>query len=52
MKQTVNTLKLSRKSGKQEFTLYVKLVAIGLGVVGAIGFVVQFVASLLRLTGK
>ena len=47
----INTLKLSKKSGRDEFLLYLKMVVLGTAVVGAIGYVVQFVASLLRLTG-
>ncbi len=43
------TLKLTRKSDRQEFMLYMKLVLIGFGVVGAIGFIVYFVASMVML---
>lgn len=48
----VNMLKLSKKSDREEFMLYVKMVLLGTVVVGAIGYVIQFVASLLRLTGR
>jgi len=44
-----NTLKLAKKSDKAEFMLYLKLVSIGLAAVGAIGFLIQFVSSLLKL---
>ena len=44
-----NTLKLSRKSDRDEFLLYLKLVLIGLAVVGAIGFIIQLVASLIKI---
>ncbi len=43
------TLKLTRKSDRREFMLYIKLVLIGFGIVGAIGFIVYFVASMVLL---
>ena len=43
------TLKLTRKSDRQEFFLYLKLVLIGFGIVGALGFIVYFVASMIEL---
>jgi protein translocase SEC61 complex gamma subunit len=43
------TLKLTRKSDKEEFMLYLKLVVLGFGLVGAIGFIIYFVASTLML---
>ena len=43
------TLKLTRKSDREEFTMYMKLVLIGFGVVGTIGFFIYFVASLVML---
>lgn len=38
-------LKLTRKSDRAEFMLYLKLVLLGAGIVGAIGFVIYFLAS-------
>ena len=43
------TLKLTRKSDRQEFMLYLKLVLLGFGVVGAIGFIIYFLAAMLML---
>lgn len=43
------TLKLTRKSDRQEFMLYMKLVLLGFGVVGAIGFVIYFIAAALLI---
>lgn len=43
------TLKLTRKSDREEFTMYLKLVLIGFGVVGTIGFIIYFVASMVML---
>lgn len=47
-----NTIKLTKKSAKEEFLLYLKLVGLGVGVVGALGYIIQFVASILRLTQR
>ncbi|HKW05368.1 MAG TPA: protein translocase SEC61 complex subunit gamma [Nitrososphaerales archaeon] len=49
MSSTYRTLKLTRKSDREEFMLYLKLVLIGFGIVGAIGFVIYFVASMVLL---
>jgi protein translocase SEC61 complex gamma subunit len=49
LSSTYRTLKLTRKSDRREFMLYMKLVLIGFGVVGAIGFIVYFVASMMLL---
>lgn len=38
--------KLSHKSDRDEFTLYLKLVALGIAVVGAIGFFIKLVGSI------
>ena len=49
LQSTWRTLKLTRKSDREEFMLYLKLVMLGFGVVGAIGFVIYFVAAMLML---
>ena len=49
LQSTWRTLKLTRKSDREEFSLYLKLVFLGFGVVGAIGFVIYFVAAMLML---
>jgi protein transport protein SEC61 subunit gamma-like protein len=49
IRSATNTLKLARKSGRDEFLLYMKLVFIGVALVGGIGFVIQFVGALLKL---
>lgn len=43
------TLKLTRKSDREEFMLYMKLVLLGFGLVGAIGFIIYFLAAMLLL---
>jgi len=47
-----STLRLTKKTTFEEFKLYLKLVMIGLGVVGGIGFVVKIIASFLALGGR
>jgi protein translocase SEC61 complex gamma subunit len=42
-----SVLKMSRKSDREEFFLYLKLVMLGLGVVGIIGFLVKLVSTAL-----
>lgn len=43
----VSVLKMSRKSDRTEFFLYLKLVVLGLGVVGIIGFLVKLISTAL-----
>jgi protein translocase SEC61 complex gamma subunit len=43
----VSVLKMSRKSNREEFFLYLKLVMLGLGVVGVIGFLVKLISTAL-----
>ena len=43
------TLKLTRKSDREEFFLYMKLVLLGFAVAGSIGFIIYFVASMVEL---
>jgi protein translocase SEC61 complex gamma subunit len=42
-----SVLRMSRKSDSEEFFLYLKLVLLGLGVVGVIGFTVKLVSTAL-----
>lgn len=49
---TWRTLKLTRKSDREEFTLYLKLVFLGFGVVGVIGFIIYFLAAMVMLLAK
>tara|TARA_B100002003_G_scaffold213791_1_gene211690 strand:+ start:43 stop:213 length:171 start_codon:yes stop_codon:yes gene_type:complete len=44
-----NTMKLAHKSDRQEFMLYLKLVLLGVGVVGTLGFVIQTISAFLQL---
>jgi protein translocase SEC61 complex gamma subunit len=46
-----NTLKLAKKGTWTEYKIHLKLVLLGLVVVGAIGFVIQFISSLISFSG-
>jgi len=43
----ISVLRMSRKSDREEFFLYLKLVMLGLGVVGIIGFLVKLISTAL-----
>jgi protein translocase SEC61 complex gamma subunit len=45
IKSIISTLKYSRKSSKEEYLLYLKLVFIALFLVGGIGIIIHLVAS-------
>lgn len=42
-----SVLKLSRKSDREEFMLYLRLVVLGIAVVGTIGFLIKLVSAAL-----
>jgi protein translocase SEC61 complex gamma subunit len=42
-----SVFRLSKKSDREEFTLYLKLVGLGVLVVGTIGFLIKFVSAAL-----
>jgi protein transport protein SEC61 subunit gamma-like protein len=44
-----NTMKLAHKSDRTEFMLYLKLVVLGIGVVGTIGYIIQTISSFIQL---
>jgi preprotein translocase subunit Sss1 len=43
----MRTLRYSKKSDRQQFGLYLKLVILGVAVVGGIAFVIHLIASVL-----
>ncbi|MEM0288051.1 MAG: protein translocase SEC61 complex subunit gamma [Nitrososphaerota archaeon] len=47
IKEIIRTLKYSKKSDTEQFSLYLKLVFLGIAVVGGIAFVIHLVASLI-----
>jgi len=46
-----NTLKLAKKGGWEEYKIHLKLVLLGMAVVGAIGFIIQFISALISFSG-
>ena len=47
MKSLGSVLRLSKKSDKEQFFLYLKLVLLGVGVVGTIGFMIKLLSTVL-----
>lgn len=47
VRELINTLKYSKKSDAAEFTLYMKLVLLGVAVVGGVAFVIHMVATII-----
>ncbi len=47
IRELVNTLKYSKKSDGTEYSLYLKLVILGVGVVGGVAFVIHIVSTLI-----
>ena len=45
-KSAAAIFRLAHKSDRDEFTLYLKLVAIGIAVVGTIGFLIKLLGSI------
>jgi preprotein translocase subunit Sss1 len=48
-RSAVNTMKLAHKSDWTEFYRYLKLVTLGVGVVGTIGFIIQSIGAFFQL---
>ncbi|MDA4112705.1 MAG: protein translocase SEC61 complex subunit gamma [Thaumarchaeota archaeon] len=46
-KSMVSVIRLSKKSDRDQFVLYLKLVLLGVAVVGTIGFLVKFISTVL-----
>jgi len=46
-----NTLRLAKKGGWDEYKIHLKLVLLGMAVVGAVGFVIQFISALISFSG-
>lgn len=46
-----NTLKLAKKSSKEDFKIHLRIVLLAIGIVGGIGFIIQFISSLIAFSG-
>ena len=47
LKNCANTLKMTKKPDKEEYSQHLRLVLTGIAGVGTIGFIIQFVFSVL-----
>lgn len=45
------TLKMAHKPNKEDYKIHLRLVLLGLAAVGLVGFVIQFVSTLIALSG-
>jgi protein translocase SEC61 complex gamma subunit len=45
-KSSATIFRLSKKSDKEEFSLYLKLVTLGIVVVGTIGFIIKLLGNI------
>lgn len=48
LKNMVNTIKLTKKPDRDEYKQHLRLVLLGIGAVGTIGFIIQFVFSVIN----
>jgi len=52
LKNMVNTMKMAKKPDKDEYQQHLRLVLLGIGGVGLIGFTIQFVFSVITFGQK
>ncbi len=46
-KEWYSTLKLAKKPGKEDYIINLRLIGLGLSVIGIIGFIIQFISTLI-----
>jgi protein transport protein SEC61 subunit gamma-like protein len=51
LRDMYSTLKLAKKSSREDFKIHLRLVLLGLAAIGAIGFIIQFISSLIAFSG-
>lgn len=49
LKDMANTVKLAKKSDKDDYMQHLRLVLLGIATIGAIGFIIQFVFSVITI---
>ncbi len=49
LKDMANTIKLARKSDKDDYMQHLRLVLLGIAGIGGIGFVIQFTFAVINL---
>jgi protein transport protein SEC61 subunit gamma-like protein len=47
LRDMANTLKLAKKSDRDDYTQHLRLVLLGIASIGTIGFIIQFVFSVI-----
>jgi protein transport protein SEC61 subunit gamma-like protein len=47
LRDMANTLKLAKKSDKDDYTQHLRLVLLGIAAIGTIGFIIQFVFTVI-----
>lgn len=47
LKSMGSVIRLSKKSDREQFVLYLKLVLLGVAVVGTLGFIIKFISTVL-----
>ncbi len=52
LKDMANTIKLAKKSDKDDYMQHLRLVLLGIATVGAIGFIIQFTFAVISMGQK
>ena len=47
LRDMANTVKLAKKSDRDDYTQHLRLVLLGIAAIGTIGFIIQFVFSVI-----
>lgn len=50
--EIIQTMKLAKKTSKDDYMTHLKFVLLGMGVVGAIGFVIKLIAEFITFGGR
>jgi protein transport protein SEC61 subunit gamma-like protein len=50
--EIIQTLKLAKKTSKDDYMTHLRLVLLGMGVVGGIAFVIKLIAEFLTFSGN
>ena len=50
--EIIQTLKLAKKTSKDDYMTHLRLVLLGIGIVGGIAFVIKLIAEFLTFNGK
>ena len=50
--EIIQTMKLAKKTSKDDYMTHLRLVLLGIGIVGGIAFVIKLIAEFLTFTGE